>query len=110
MFTRQQYLNRECTHREYYAQFVDKQLKRDMTKFVSYELILSSEKENFNDIPLRRWDAAWSVVSTLRNKEKMKTVGDFLTPAGIVCILKEAARQIKEENLARKRVVYYSNH
>jgi len=110
MFTRYQYLNRECTHQEYYAQFVDNEMKRGLTAYISMERILSSKKENFSDIPLKKWDSASYIVTTIENHKRMKEAGDYLTPAGIVCILKEAARQIRDENLAYKRVVHFTNH
>lgn len=93
--TRQDYLNGKVSHQDYYGQYVDEIVKRDVLWTISKDKILSSEDDDsFNDIPLRYWDSlpAWSIVAA-----KMRKRGDFLTPAGLVCVAKEAARQIKAE-------------
>lgn len=71
--------------------------------------ILDSRDENMNDIPLRKWDAAGHLANNLYIREMMQRRRDFLTDAGIVCILKEAARQIKEENQEFKHSKYASH-
>lgn len=103
MITRSQYMNREATHREYYAQFVSEGMKRGLRRHMM-AAILDSKDENMNDIPLRKWDAAGYLANNFYIRKMMQERRDFLTEAGIVCILKEAARQIQEENLERKRV------
>jgi len=83
MFTRQDYLDNKCTHREYYAQFVTLYIKAMVSNFIGINHIKASMDEHFNDIPLGLWD-------TLRCGGK--TLSDN------VCIAKEAAKQLKEEN------------
>lgn len=96
MFTRSQYLNKECSHREYYAQFVTDYIKREIA-FGMMDDILKSEDFYFNDVSLHRWDKRAYIVNTRSTHNKMKECNDTLSLNGIVCILKEAARQIKED-------------
>ncbi len=97
-FTRKEYLNRNCTHREYYSQFVTDGIKQ-IVKMDLGDKIIKSEDEHFNDIPLKLWDNLGSLlVSQPFIHRRMKERGDYLTKAGLVCILKESARQILEEN------------
>lgn len=94
MITRKEYLDHKYSHREYYAQFVTLDIIRKVKRMIGMTAINNSIDPSFNDIHLRKWDAI--AVSSGTN-EKMRAVGDYLAPAGKVCILKEAARQIKEE-------------
>lgn len=92
MITREQYINFKCSHREYYAQFVNADTKNAVRDFIGENLLRISFKrdKNFNDIPLSIWDSC----PFKYNAKLMIECGDFLTPAGQVCILKEAALQI----------------
>jgi len=92
-FTRKQYLNNECTHRQYYAQFVTEGTKLRVKRMVGETKIIESTEEHLNDIPLHIWD----MVGTAGVSEKMRECGDYLTLAGANCINKEAARQIQED-------------
>ena len=57
-------------------------------------------KDNcFDDISLQTWDRMLAPVPFEVSK-KLKELGDYATPAGVVCILKEAAMQIVETKLA----------
>lgn len=96
MFTRQQYLNKECTHRQYYAQFVTQGIIDRVLRGIGKEKIINSTDEHLNDIPLQKWDCLLPTFpSSIANK--MRECGDHPTLAGAVCICKEAARQIQEE-------------
>lgn len=111
MFTRKQYLDKECTHQEYYAQFVTDGIRRGVVHNIGYDAILNSEDKAMNDIPLAKWDRCGFLVRGIDIHTKMKNAEDALTAAGIVCILKEAARQVKEDTLSgKRRIVYYTNH
>lgn len=93
MYTRKDYLNGKCTHREYYAQFVT-QYTKDLVsqQFGKGRIIEELEKdEALNGITLAEWDNLARFVSA-----NMRPQGDYLTLAGAVCILKEAAKQIAE--------------
>lgn len=96
MKTRKEYLNGECTHREFWGQFVDESVKRSVSGYIGVDLIKNSTDEHFNDIPLSCWD---NVGRLLRLPISFASIGDYCTLSGLVCIGKEAARQIKESEL-----------
>lgn len=83
----------KCTHREYYAQFVTPEIKVDILRIIGLKALMASTDPHLNDIQLGTWDGICS-----NAHHKMREAGDFLTMAGNVCIAKEAARQIIEEN------------
>lgn len=93
MFTRKQYLNKECSHREYYAQFVTEPVKARVRMCIGWERLKNSTDEHLNDIPLRLWDTLGAVGT----KREWDAADDYPTMAGRTCIYKEAARQIIEE-------------
>ena len=90
-FTRKDYMSNKCTHEEYYGQLVTQSIKDHVARAIPQGLAKSTDP-HFNDIPLATWDriGAYSVPSG-----EFKKLGDFRTAAGVVCVLKEAARQIK---------------
>lgn len=81
-YTRKQYLNKECTHREYYAQFVDSEVTETLGNLP------------LDGTPLHIWDNLPPVGREISNQ--MRSCGDWLTNAGNVCIYKEAAKQRDE--------------
>lgn len=95
MFTYEQYRNNDCTFDDFYRQFVTK----NIIDWVDNSLgsrIRSSTDPHFNDIDLRYWDGLAPIV-IIRPKNK-EGLWDCL--ASRVCILKQAARIIKEENVS----------
>jgi len=96
IITRKQRMNNECTHAEYYAQFVTEGTKKRVLAFIDLDRLIASRDEHLNDIPLKQWDQIGAVWPTT---DRMKQAGDFLTMAGSVCINKEAARQIIKETI-----------
>ena len=96
--TREEYLDaseQKDAHRVYYAQFVDGRVRGLVANAIGLEPIRGSKDPHFNDIPLKRWDALVSRLPSTVPTE-MKRLGDFLTLAGGVCVLKEAAQQLRE--------------
>ena len=96
MYTRQQYLNNECTFSEYYQQFVTNQTKR-LVLDIGLKRIkdaLNNGDKHLNTIPLYKWD---NLALFFRCDSQMKECGDFTTLAGKVCILKETARELANE-------------
>lgn len=89
-------------HRRYYAQFVTPEVRLLLTRFFPVHELLSSTDPHFNDLPLRRWDAAvcWLPKAV---GDSMRAQGDYLTLGGGVCVLKEAARQAVEQAQAGVR-------
>jgi hypothetical protein len=103
MFSRMQYLNKVCSHRQYYAQFVDAGVLSRVTFHIGKDKIQASTNPHFNDIPLAKWDslypAKWDRLYPLvpaHIDKAMRDCGDYPTLAGMVCIAKEAAEQIRE--------------
>jgi lysophospholipid acyltransferase (LPLAT)-like uncharacterized protein len=94
-YTRQQYLNKECTHSQYYSQFVNKGVIQRVQRFSEKDL-MEGKNQDFNNIPLQWWDKVMIPVP-FEIVQKMKELGDYPTPAGVVCILKEAAKQIVDQ-------------
>ena len=103
-FTRKQYMEGECTHDQYYDQFVTQDLKNTVLRSIPEKQIVMSRDESFNDIPLRSWD--WLARLNPVEPKKFKELGDFTTMAGQICALKAAARQIREESEGRPVATY----
>lgn len=97
MKTRQQYLNKECTHREYYAQFVTPEIRQAVADRIGVDAIRCSEDPNLNNIPLGKWDALCQYIDISQFSIALRECGDGYSMAGLVCVAKEAARQLKEE-------------
>jgi len=93
MMSRKDYLDRKCTHREYYSQFVTDEIKGIVEHSIGIDALKASTDKHLNDIRLSKWDRLFMPSGT---NAKLKEAGDYLTPAGKVCILKEAARQLLE--------------
>lgn len=92
-FSRKQYMNKECSHREYYSQFVNDHDKDSVIRLIGLKRLLNISDPHLNDIPLRMWD---SLPSLKRHSDQLKECGEWLSPANKVCIYKEAAKQIIE--------------
>lgn len=109
MFTRTQYLNKECTHREYWAQFVTPSMKAMVRSIIGLERLQRSQNEYFNDVTtLRDWDCMKDSTFRMLNLVKWREIQypEYTDPRSIgwslsdnTCLLKEAARQIVEESV-----------
>jgi hypothetical protein len=99
MKNKEQYRNKECTHREYYAQFVTPRVKRIVKdRFGIDNLVNTPDQENLNTLNLSIWDGLvpllwmdFTICSLLKSANEWRTLGSG------VCILKEAAKQLIEE-------------
>jgi hypothetical protein len=104
MMTRQEYLESDSprteAHRRYYAQFVTERIKTLVIGWFGRTAIVTSDDPHFNDLKLTRWDALASSLPSSVSTE-LRERGDFLTLAGAVCILKEAAEQIRETSAGK---------
>jgi hypothetical protein len=94
MYTRNDYLEKRCSHREYYGQFVSAAILRTVRVSVGEYRIKNSTDPHFNDIPLSIWDNVLTLAPCYLTKA-MREAGDNPTLAGLVCVAKEAARQIR---------------
>lgn len=96
-FTRNDYMEQRCAHREYYEQFVTEGVKTLVRDKIGVNQLRASRDEHMNDIALHRWDAM--AMSRLFDPESLARLRatDADTLAGRVCILKMAARMILDE-------------
>lgn len=96
MYTRKDYMKGRATHAEYYGQFVDDHTRNWVLTVIGLERLLKSTDEYLNDIPLDWWDSyARGFPSHIG--DKVRAAGDFVSLATVVCIAKQAAKQIIAE-------------
>ena len=101
LFTRKDYMatsreDQPAAHRRYYGQFATDSVKKLVCTHIGTSRIIASTDPHFNDIPLEEWDhLARTHQSSLMVQEE-EGGKRFWCLSGAVCILKEAARQIKE--------------
>ena len=93
IYTRKDYMSNKCTPEEYYGQLVTQRMKEHIVRAIPQALAKSTDPV-FNDIPLSTWDRLGMAYSL---RSEFKALGDIKSDAGMVCVLKEAARQVKEE-------------
>jgi len=102
-FNRVAYMADECTHQEYYGQFVGPQLKLFVSRHIGIENILNSKDPNFNDIPLAKWARMEAYVRGYCGSDiadsNASASGGWLSVSlfDCVCVAKEAARQLREQ-------------
>lgn len=102
-WTRAQYMARECTHADYYAQFVTP----EVTRMLEQSMIGSSIKRtpehhatHFNNIELHYWDhlaaqLPGAVLALVMDANESTHAGvRAISLSDKVCVLKAAARQI----------------
>mgnify|MGYP001584261616 CR=1 FL=1 len=102
MITRKEYLNDSNNlHTDYYSQFVTPEIKKMVLSYFGLERLKNNYGKSLGlkgYINLSKWDALAGGYKTKFCEEKVKTVGDFPSRAGAVCILKTAAQIVVEEN------------
>ncbi len=100
-YTRKDYMDGNCDHDTYYAQFVTADMLSYVAIVIGKDKIIASTDKHFNDIPLRHWD---SLANSMHNgwgllaKSNASTTRDNIPNISLsdkVSALKEAARQIK---------------
>ena len=119
-YTRANYMAKECTHDQYYSQFVTPGIIQHVTWAIGKDRICASQDRHFNDIPLKEWDFLDKGIRLNLPKDKWRRLAcaDTLTEGGkenwlkanpnpgrflwslsdAVCIAKQAARIIKARN------------
>jgi len=97
--TRKQYLNKECSHDDYYSQFVNDGIIRTVLMSIGADRIENSSCEHFNNIPLKEWAIVFYNGFPQPAAKMLREAGDFPTLAGAVCLAKTAARM----HLERKK-------
>lgn len=104
MKTRKDLLEKRCTHREYYEQFVTPATRHSVLHAIGIDRLMWAYKNgegHLNEIPLREWDA----IPTYWSVKKLKEAGDFTTMAAHVCVVKEAARQLIDHELEKEKAL-----
>lgn len=99
-YTRAEYMrdsqtNDPAAHCRYYGQFVTPGTKYRVLSAIGLDRLMQSTNPHFNDIPLALWD---QLAPGLPGSGGFSKAGDYYTLANGVCLAKEAARQIIEEN------------
>jgi hypothetical protein len=97
MWTRQQYMNKECTHQEYYLPIAQECGISLVESLIAFK-ILHSTDPHFNDIPLKEWDA-YALCNQSCFQRACKKRGDQYSLASGVFILKAIAQHEKEMGL-----------
>ena len=93
---------KECTHRQYYGQFVNDKLINYVSVNIGEKIIEASTDPHMNDIPMKKWDILnilnYIDKSAYKIANNDKTVNGILwSPSVNVCIGKEAARQYLDQ-------------
>jgi hypothetical protein len=84
-------------HRTYYAQFVTDEVRELVLRCIGADKIITSSNAHFNDIPLAKWDRMVTCrMMPASVSERLKEAGDWFGLGSGVCILKEAAQQIRD--------------
>ena len=99
-FSRAQYLNNDCTHQEYYAQFIPGGYTNYVINTIGRASLKRSKDEHLNDIALKRWDA---LASPAGITHQIKKAGTYFTLSDHVCIAKTAAKLWLETEGKSKR-------
>ena len=109
MFTRKDYLDKKCTHRQYWAQFVTRSMRELVRRRIGLERLQSSSNEYFSDVTtLSAWDEMKNATFTMLDQQKWREIQypEYTDPGSIgwsssdnTCLLKEAARQLVEESV-----------
>jgi hypothetical protein len=105
MFTRRDLNNKKCTKSEYYSQFVNDRVKNALICAIGLPAIKHSVDISFNDISDCKWDTVLMVMSSLLDTDAMAKHQDFISTHGMMCIMKEAAIQLRDKNLVDTRSV-----
>lgn len=90
-------MNKECTHQEYYSQYVTAGTELAVKRLIGVERIKESTDDNFNNIPLREWDNLKETIvyHCPGGIFKHLTGEPFYTLSDTVCIAKAAAEIIR---------------
>lgn len=111
MITHKEYMDstQPRIHGRYYAQFVTQDTRNYVLRYFTRETLIKAYRKDphFNSIPLKEWDAI--AFTNPRNdsgpfralvpfdRDAHTAAGDYVTRSVLICITKEAARQIATE-------------
>lgn len=105
-FNRKQYMQKECTHQEYYEQFATLGVISLVRSVIGEDLIKKSEHESFGDIPLQKWDSLHVSIGYMVGRKLGESNASMYSDkyaharswslSDTVCVAKAAARIIKD--------------
>ncbi len=99
MSIRKEYMAKKVTHREYYGQFANGYVKELVLRRFKLKRLLQSKDEHLNDIPLREWDnLAICIPDSVKSAICKANESGVYSLSDGVCTVKEAAKQVIEEN------------
>jgi len=85
-------------HRAYYGQYVTPEITNMVVRHFGRDALVASKDEHFNDLALRRWDRLLPALQRVGGLlAALRANGDGgITACAGVCILKEAASQVRD--------------
>lgn len=98
MFKREDYLEKLCSHEQYYEQFVTPTVLDLVGRLIGVDTIRYSVEDGFTDIPRDKWyRVGQAIMKDVRIVKLLVTAGDPLagSDAAGVLIAKAAARMIR---------------
>lgn len=109
MFNRKQYMANECSHDEYYSQFVNQGILQTVRSVIGTDRIAKSKDKHFSDIPLYEWDMLHNRIIMQIDVNLFKELNNatyaaeyrdsfIISLSDTVCIAKQAAKIIRESN------------
>ena len=97
IYTREDYLKGTIDHKTYYRNLVKPALIQYVKDHFGMKLLMSKKNDgHFNHIPLQQWDQI-NMNPHMPSKWDWELVEDYPTMAGLVCVLKAAARVAVEQ-------------
>jgi hypothetical protein len=90
-FTRKDYLSGQCTHEQYYAQFINDAGIALVQRSEAFKKLQKSKSTDLSSVELAVWDRIGTAGESVN---LMKSLGDIWSAAGAVCINKAIARQL----------------
>lgn len=116
MYTRKQYMDRECSHYEYWAQLVIPNITAMVVNTFGINALEDSRDRAFNDLPLARWDTMHERIRHLVANnvggilDTLRKIDDTQAKAALerrfvwsqsdsVCVAKQAARMFINQHV-----------
>lgn len=96
MFTYENYQKKECTHEEFYSQFVNSKLMDLVVRKIGADAILNSASKHFNDIPLEKWQILNPLIRYCVYTEDIRSTHISWSVSDSVCVAKMAALLYKQ--------------
>lgn len=98
MKTRADYESGNCTRQDYISDYVTQDVIRVIINSTTYFKIISSQREEFDDITPQQWDFCSGAALCVLGNEFFKERRDVATQSILLEICKEAARIIRKRH------------